>query len=167
MRVTLDPQRDVAQSGSARALGARGRQFESDRPDSAGLSLFELAGGTSAIEDLCKRFYERVFDDPLLLPLFRDPGEEHAGRLSLWLTELLGGPPLHSQQRGGFAVMAGSHHGLRITEAQRTAWAGHMCAAAADCGLPDDFQRRFMPHIEGGSTFAMRVSWPKDQRGPR
>ncbi len=127
----------------------------------------ELAGGEPVIERLCVRFYERVFEDPLLVPLFRDPGEDHAGRLALWLTELLGGRPLHTEQRGGFAVMAGAHHGLRITEAQRTAWAGHMRAAADDLDLPVDFRRRFMPHIEGGSTFCMRVSWPKDQRGPR
>jgi len=157
----------VAQPGSARALGARGRQFESDRPDHEDRTLVALAGGEQAIERLCERFYERVFDEPLLLPLFRDPGEEHAGRLALWLIELLGGRPAHTDERGGFAVMAAAHHGLRITEAQRTAWAGHMRAAAEDVELPEEFRRRFMPHIEGGSTFAMRVSWPRDQRGPR
>ena len=126
-----------------------------------------MAGGAPGLERLCVRFYERVLADPLLLPLFRDPGEEHAERLSLWLTELLGGPKAHTEARGGFAVMKGAHHGLRITEAQRSAWAAHMRAACEEVGLDAEFRRRFMPHIEGGSTFAMRVSWPRDQRGPR
>lgn len=157
----------MAQPGSARALGARGRQFESDRPDPGPATLYELAGGRNALERLAVRFYERVFDDPLLTSLFAHPGDEHAHRLSLWLVELLGGPPLHTEERGGFAVMRGAHHGLEITEQQRTAWADHMRRAAEEVGLPDEFRRRFLPYIEGGSTFAMRVSWPRDRRGPR
>ena len=130
----------MAQPGSARALGARGRQFESDRPDSADRSLYTLAGGLPALERLTTRFYERVFADPLLLPLFRDPGEEHAERLTLWLAELLGGPPLHTEQRGGFEVMRGVHHGLKITGEQRKAWADHMHAAAEEIGLSVEFR---------------------------
>jgi hypothetical protein len=42
-----------------------------------------------------------------------------------------------------------------------------MRQAAIDCELPIAFQQRFMPFIEGGSTFAQRVSWPVDQRWPR
>ncbi len=157
----------MAQPGSARALGARGRQFESDRPDPGPDSLYALAGGRPALERLALRFYERVFDDPLLTPLFAHPGDEHAHRLALWLVEVLGGPPLHTEERGGFAVMRGAHHGLEITEEQRGAWAAHMRGAAEDLDLPLEFRRRFMPYIEGGSTFAMRVSWPRDRRGPR
>ncbi|MGI9116264.1 MAG: group II truncated hemoglobin [Gaiellales bacterium] len=148
-------------------MGARGRQFESDRPDSADRSLFAQAGGLPGLERLTTRFYERVFADPVLLPLFRDPGEQHAERLTLWLAELLGGPALHTEQRGGFEVMRGAHHGLRITGEQRKAWADHMHAAAEDVGLDEDFRRAFMPFIEGGSTFCQRVSWPRDQRLPR
>ncbi len=119
------------------------------------------------MERLTERFYQRVFADPLLLPLFRDPGDPHAARLALWLSELLGGPKLHTQQRGGFEAMRDAHLGLKITPAQRTAWAEHMRCAAEDCQLPVAFRQRFMSFIEGGSTFAMRVSWPSDQRGPR
>jgi len=119
------------------------------------------------MERLTTRFYERLFSDPVLIPLFHDQGAEHAERLALWLTELLGGPKLHSQERGGFAVMRGAHQGLKITPTQRAAWADHMRAAAEDCELPLEFRQRFLSFIEGGSTFAMRVSWPSDQRGPR
>ncbi len=126
-----------------------------------------IAGGLPAMERLTECFYQRVFADPLLLPLFRDPSDPHAERLALWLSELLGGPKLHTQQRGGFAAMRDAHHGLKITPAQRTAWAEHMRCAAEDCQLPVEFRQRFMSFIEGGSTFAMRVSWPIDQRGPR
>lgn len=130
-------------------------------------TLYELAGGAAAIERLCRRFYELVFADDLLLPLFRDPDDEHAERLAMWLTELLGGPKEHTAVRGGFAVMRGSHVGLEISEAQRQRWAQLMFAACRDVALPDEFQRRFLPYVEGGSTLAMRVSWPSDRIWPR
>ena len=120
-----------------------------------------------AIEALTTRFYERVFADPVLLPLFRDPTEPHAERLALWLAELLGGPPLHTERRGGFATMRDAHRGLRITEPQRRAWAEHMRGAAEDVGLDEGFRRAFMPHVEGGSTFARRVSFPPEERWAR
>jgi hemoglobin len=85
----------------------------------------------------------------------------------MWLTELFGGPAEHSEHRGGFEVMRGAHHDLRITEQQRARWAELMFHAAVEEGLPEEFRRRLVPYIEGGSTFALRVSWPADQRGPR
>jgi hemoglobin len=130
-------------------------------------TLYELAGGRLGVHRLCEAFYARVLADPLLLPLFRDPADEHAERLAMWLTESLGGPAEHSAHRGGPAVMEGSHHGLRISEAQRARWASHMRAACADVGMPKAFVDRFRPFVDGGSTFAMRVSHPADQRRPR
>jgi hypothetical protein len=42
-----------------------------------------------------------------------------------------------------------------------------MFRAAEDVEMPAEFRRRLVPYIEGGSTFALRVSWPVDRRGPR
>ncbi len=130
-------------------------------------TMYELAGGAPGIHRLCERFYELVFADDLLAPLFREPGEEHAGRLAMWLTELLGGPAEHTQARGGFEVMKGSHLGLEISEAQRARWASLMERACAETGMSRDFQQRFVPYVEGGSTYAMRISWPADRIWPR
>lgn len=123
-----------------------------------GGTLYELGGGDAGMHRLAAAFYERVFADELLLPLFRDPGEDHVERMALWLTELLGGPPVHTDARGGHAVMAAAHHGLRITEPQRARWAELMRAAVDDVGMPAEFRERFRPYVDGGSTFAMRVS---------
>jgi len=130
-------------------------------------TLFELAGGSVAIRRITGAFYERVFTDPLLAPLFRDPGDDHAERLAMWLTELLGGPAEHTASRGGFVVMRGAHVGLRISNEQRQRWVALMFEACRDVGMDDAFMRRFLPYVEGGSTLAQRVSWPGDERGPR
>ena len=53
-------------------------------------SLYELAGGEE--DRLAGKFYAPFLADPLLLPLFRDPEEDHAGRMALFLIEVLGGP---------------------------------------------------------------------------
>ena len=132
-----------------------------------GQTMFERVGGATVIHRLCERFYELVFADDLLPPLFRDPGDDHAGRLAMWLTELLGGPPEHTEARGGFVVMRGSHDGLRITEAQRARWAALLFAACAEVGLDREVVRDLVPYVEGGSTLAMRVSWPSDEIWPR
>lgn len=108
---------------------------------------------------LAAAFYERVFDDPILTPFFRDPGEPHAERLALWLTELLGGPAEHTEARGGYVAMVGAHRGLRIPETARARWAELMRAACVDVGMSEAFTERFRPFIDGGSTLAMRKSF--------
>ncbi len=121
-------------------------------------SLYELGGGRVGIHRLATAFYARVFEDPILAPFFRDPGDPHAERLALWLTELLGGPAEHTDERGGFAVMLAAHHHLRIPEEARARWAALMREACRDVGMPEAFTERFRPFIDGGSTLAMRHS---------
>jgi len=130
-------------------------------------TMYELAGGAAGIRRLTDRFYGLVFADAVLAPLFHEHGDHHADRLAMWLTELFGGPAEHSRHRGGFEVMQGAHHGLEITEPQRARWAELMFRAAGEVELPEEFRRRRVPYIEGGSTFALRVTWPADRRGPR
>lgn len=121
-------------------------------------TLFELAGGTPALTRLASEFYDRVLADSLLRPLFRDPTEDHAGRLAHWLIELTGGPPLHSESRGGFATMVRAHAGLGIAEEQRRRWVEHMRAACQAAALPPDVASALLDHLEGVSYAAMRQS---------
>jgi hemoglobin len=129
--------------------------------------MFELGGGAAGMRRLTEAFYRLVFADELLAPLFNEHGDHHADRLAMWLTELLGGPAEHTEHRGGFDVMKGAHLNLQITEPQRARWAELMYRASAEAEMPEEFRRRLLPYIEGGSTFAMRVSWPVDRRWPR
>ena len=79
------------------------------------MSFIDDIGGPAVVDRLADRFYTRVLSDPLLRPLFRDPDEDHAGRMAWFLTELFGGEPLHSERRGGFSTMVAAHRGLKIT----------------------------------------------------
>jgi len=115
-------------------------------------------GGATAVTALADRFYDRVLADPALLPLFVDPTEDHAGRMALFLAELLGGPTGHAEQRGGPNTMFRAHQGLRITEVQRQKWVDHMLAAMDEVAMPADLHASLLAYIEQGSRLARSTS---------
>lgn len=75
--------------------------------------------------------------------------------MALWLGELFGGPPIHSQQRGGFAQVVHAHEGGRFTQTQRDHWLGHMLGSAKELGLPEDLMASFTRYLENSSSAAM------------
>ena len=119
---------------------------------------YEQLGGAAAVTSLADRFYERVLADPALLPLFADPDEDHAGRMALFLAELLGGPDGHTRQRGGPNTMFRVHRGLRITEVQRTKWVTHMTAAMDELEMPSDLRDSMLAYFDQGSRLARATS---------
>jgi len=106
------------------------------------------------MHQLAEAFYRRVFGDPVMLPLFRDPNEDHVGRMALWLGEFFGGPPEHTRKRGGFATLFSVHHRLRISDEQREHWIMHMLAACEEVQLPIEVVNFFKPHIYFGARAA-------------
>jgi len=115
-------------------------------------------GGAPAVTELADAFYGRVLADPALLPLFADPTEDHAGRMALFLAELLGGPAQHTAQRGGPNTMFQVHRGLPITEVQRQKWVDHMIAAIDGLELPSDLRAGLLAYVERGSRLARATS---------
>ena len=122
------------------------------------MTFIDDIGGPAVVDRLADLFYAQVLSDPQLRPLFRDPDEDHAGRMAWFLTELFGGAPLHTMRRGGFSTMVAAHQGLKITEAQRSAWVAHMLAAAEAVGLPPAAMVEYAAYIGKGSRLAMASS---------
>ncbi len=119
---------------------------------------YERLGDADAVTGLADNFYARVLADPALLPLFADPDEDHAGRMALFLAELLGGPDGHTRQRGGPNAMFRVHRGLRITEVQRTKWVTHMTAAMDELEMPSDLRDSMLAYFDQGSRLARATS---------
>src|SRR5690242_11323754 len=111
-------------------------------------SIYELAGGEKALSELAAAFYRRVLADPLMLPLFERPDDDHAGRMAWFLGEYVGGPAEHTRLRGGDATMAHIHDGLRISGRQRDRWIEHMRAACEEVQIPDAFMAHFEPMMQ-------------------
>ncbi|QJY45717.1 group II truncated hemoglobin [Pseudonocardia broussonetiae] len=126
-------------------------------------TLFEWAGGTPAFQRLINAFYDRVQGDELLSPLF--PGgvtTEHREHVIAWWSEVFGGPPLYTDELGGYRRMVNKHIGLGITPEQRMRFASLMSRAADDADLPDDpeFRAAFVGYLEWGTRIALGNSQP-------
>ena len=121
-------------------------------------TLYELAGGKEGMQRLATAFYNYVFDDPLMIPLFRNPDDDHVGRMALWLGEFFGGPAEHTKQRGGFYTTIAVHEPLNISDAQRDRWINYMMAACEEATMPQAVIDYFTPFIYSGALAAQRHS---------
>jgi hemoglobin len=139
-------------------------------PDSAETpTLYEWAGGREAFARLIEAFYDRVERDELISPLF--PGgvsREHRDHVTLWWSEVFGGPSDYTDQLGGYPRMVSKHRDLGITPEQRLRFATLMSRAADDAGLPDDpeFRSAFMAYVEWGTRLALQNSQPGAEPPP-
>lgn len=125
-------------------------------------SLYEWAGGGTALDGLCDAFYRKVRADDLLAPVFAGMDAQHARYVAGWLAEVLGGPATYTEQHGGYGHMVDQHLGRAITETQRRRWVNLMMDAADEVGLPDDpeFRAAFASYLEWGTRMAVVNSRP-------
>jgi hemoglobin len=123
-------------------------------------SLFEYAGGQTALHRFIAIFYASVLADPVLHPLFGAGKAEHVDMLTAFDAECFGGPDDFSRHLGGFGHLIDVHRGLAITEEQRQRFVDLYLRAADDAGLPDDpaFRASLRSHVEFGSAVAMQNS---------
>ena len=128
-------------------------------------TLYEWAGGRTAIERMIDRFYDRVERDDLLSPLF--PGgvsAAHREHVTTWWSEVFGGPAEYTERLGGYATMLAHHRDLGITAEQRFRFASLMSLAADDAALPTDpeFRAAFVGYVEWGTRLALHNSSDAD-----
>jgi hemoglobin len=123
-------------------------------------TLYEWAGGAEALERLTEIFYGKVREDPLLEPVFRNMDREHPKHVATWLGEVFGGPPLYTQEHGGYPHMVRKHLNRQLTEEMRRRWVTLICDAADEARLPADpeFRSAFVAYIEWGTRLAVANS---------
>lgn len=125
-------------------------------------TLYDWAGGESALRRLTAVFYDRVREDPVLAPVFAGMSAEHPRHVATWLGEVFGGPPRYTEAHGGYAHMLAKHLNRALTEEQRVRWVQLISAAADDAGLPADpeFRSAFVAYLEWGTRIALANSQP-------
>jgi hemoglobin len=124
-------------------------------------TLFDWAGGAEPIRRMIDCFYDRVEDDVLLSPMFpRGVSEEHRAHVTLWWSEVFGGPTRYTDELEGYERMLAHHRNLGITADQRRQFVTLMSLAADDAGLPDDpeFRSALLAYLEWGTRLAMHNS---------
>jgi hemoglobin len=125
-------------------------------------TLYEWAGGAPALTRLTEAFYARVRADDVLAPVFAQMSAHHPAHVARWLGEVFGGPPLYTEEHGGYPHMLAKHRGRALTEVQRVRWVQLICAAADEAGLPADpeFRSAFVAYVEWGTRLALANSQP-------
>src|SRR4051812_15173706 len=103
-------------------------------------SLFEYAGGESAMAALADAHNVRCLADPELNHPFShaDGNPEHLQRLAAYWGEVLGGPPTYSQRYDDQAFVMSMHSGNGDMSDLGRRFVDCFVAAADDAGLPDD-----------------------------
>src|SRR5258708_5819505 len=87
---------------------------EMNTPKSEIPTLAEWAGDSAAFEALTKRFYEKVPNDPVLAPVFKTMGPQHAHHVADFVAEVFGGAKSYSENGGSHAGMVSRHLGRHL-----------------------------------------------------
>ncbi len=130
---------------------------EMNTPKSEIPTLAEWAGDSAAFEALTKRFYEKVPNDPVLAPVFKTMGPQHAHHVADFVAEVFGGAKSYSENGGSHAGMVSRHLGRHLTEVRRQRWMALMRETADEAGLPDDpeFRSALVGYLEWGTRIAV------------
>ena len=125
-------------------------------------TLYEWAGGMSAIQRLMECFYKKVAGDGLLAEVFAHMGADHPNHVAHFVAEVLGGPPEYSARRGGHPHMISRHLDRHLTQDQRAQWVRLLLESADEVGLPVDpeFRSALVAYLEWGSRLAVINSKP-------
>jgi len=127
-------------------------------------TIYEWGGGRESFERWLNRFYDLIeLEAPDIAALFGGKvSAEHRAHVTDWWTEVMGGPPVYTQERGGYAHMLARHADLGITPAQRLTFVTLLSRAADDVGLPADpeFRAALIGYAEWGSRLAVHNSQP-------
>ena len=104
----------------------------------------------------------------MLAPVFAQMPHDHPQHVATWLGEVFGGPPLYTEEHGGYPHMLAKHRNRALTEEQRLRWVQLIGAAADAAGLPDDpeFRSAFVAYVEWGTRLALANSQPGAEPPP-
>jgi hemoglobin len=132
-------------------------------------TIYEWGGGREAFERWLNVFYDLLEGEPELAALFGGTvSEAHRAHVTDWWCEVMGGPPVYTDARGGYEHMLAMHRKLGITPALRLRFVTLLSQAADDAGLPDDpeFRAALMGYAEWGTRLAVHNSQPDADVAP-
>ena len=101
-----------------------------EQDTTAGVTLYERAGGMPFFERLVDAFYDGVAHDGVLLPLYPEQSDLTGARrrLTLFLAQYWGGPRTYDAERGHPRLRM-RHMPFTVGPAERDHWLQHMTAA--------------------------------------
>jgi hemoglobin len=119
-------------------------------------SIYDYAGGEAGLRRIVEIFYNSIFFDPVLLPVFKHPVASHIDHLTAFLGEEFGGPKRYSEKFGGFPAIVAVHRGLKIKPEQRERFIDLFMAAIDKAGFAG--HPRFIATIRSAIEFGTEVA---------
>jgi hemoglobin len=133
----------------------------------AATAIYDWGGGRDAFGRWLNRFYDLIeLEAPEIAAMFGGRvSDDHRAHVTDWWVEVMGGPALYTERRGGYEHMLARHHDLAITAEQRLLFVTLLSQAADDVGLPGDpeFRAAIMGYAEWGTRLAVHNSQPGAQ----
>lgn len=110
--------------------------------------VYDVVGGLDFFVALADRFYDRVRDDAVLLPLYPEPDDLPAAsrRLALFLAQYWGGPHTYSEERG-HPMLRARHNPYVIGALERDHWLVCMLSAVNELVDNDDIRARMTDYF--------------------
>ena len=124
-------------------------------------TLYEWAGGNETLEKLTKVFYDKVFKDEMLYPVFKNMAADHSKHVAHFIGEVFGGPKMYTgEDAGSHYGMIQKHLGRMLNETQRKRWMDLLLESADEIGLANDpeFRSALVGYLEWGSRLAVNNS---------
>ena len=121
-------------------------------------TLYEWVGGNEALEHLTQVFYETVFKDELLYPVFKNMSGDHAKHVAHFIGEVFGGPKTYTEEdNGSHHKMIAHHLGKMLDEQKRKRWMDLLLQSADETGVANDPEVRsaLVAYLEWGSRIAV------------
>ncbi|MGI8756911.1 MAG: globin [Acidimicrobiales bacterium] len=120
--------------------------------NSPGRNVFDAVGGRPFFDDLVARFYAQVETDPILRPLYPDDLTESMAHTAGFLAQYWGGGTVHYSDESGHPRLRMRHGHVRIGQAERDAWFGHMSDAVRGAHLPPHLEQAMVDYFDMAST---------------
>jgi hemoglobin len=111
-------------------------------------TVHDAVGGTDFFLALADRFYERVKDDAVLLPLYPEPDDLPAAsrRLGLFLAQYFGGPHTYSEERG-HPMLRARHMPYVVGPLERDHWLVCMLSAVNELVVDDEIRAQMTEYF--------------------
>jgi len=111
-------------------------------------TVYDVVGGMDFFVALADRFYDRVRDDAVLLPLYPDPDDLPAAsrRLAMFLAQYWGGPHAYSEERG-HPMLRARHNPYVIGALERDHWLVCMLSAVNELVTDDDVRSQMTDYF--------------------
>jgi hemoglobin len=119
-------------------------------------TLFESLGGAATVQEVVRRFYDRILADPLLVPFFEgtDVGQLRRHQAQV-VTGILGGPAEYD----GIGLRA-AHARLAIADGDYDRVGGHLLAVLGELGAGAEAEATVVAALDRARAEIVTVAVP-------